>query len=126
MKYVKLFENFINKYELAKPLPDVDGKMIVENEEECYAVQFELINMGYDWVKFHKTSPIKSERINKIPKLNAHSGKEQYPIVIMWQRTNMKIVRTSIHDDDGEWVKFSDHFKFKTEHRGHNLKRFGV
>ena len=128
MKYVKLFESFISKYELIKPLPS-DGKISVDDEDQCYALQMELINMGYDWFKHSNTSFIKSERINKIPTINMTSGKDQYPLVITWQSHNKRILRTqtgtSIHDD-AETAEFNDYFKFNHENRGRNLKRFGV
>jgi hypothetical protein len=135
MKYVKLFENFISKYDLIKPLVD-NGVMRIENKDESSSLQLELINMGYDWTKFKRTSLVKSERIYHIPNTSNATGQESYPLLICWIKEEMKITRAMISsfdttikladNDPREIVEFNNYFKLKHEFRGHKLKKFGV
>jgi hypothetical protein len=117
MKYVKLFEDF-RKYDLVKDFPP-QGCCACSTPEEADALCEMLESAKY----VNANQDLGSILRNKEKYLNIiwqekHYSKEYY-------RMSDDLSKFSIEIKEKE-IKFKDYFKFKTEYRGHNLKKFGV
>lgn len=122
MKHIKLFEEFSNnsKYEL-KPGADLpeNGIILFENTDQYDFLGQFLIDQGY-------------EDVHEAYHANTRARLERDLIAIRWSikeqyggGNDKSIVFVVLKNRSG-LLNFSDYFQLKHEHRGHNLKKFGI
>ena len=93
-------------YECIKPLP-IEGGFNISDQQSQISVMIELC----------KTD----DRIIRIDDIDRWVDNRNASIG--WDSSRMMSHHSKIN---GETLKFSDYFKLKHEHRGKNLKKFGV
>ena len=122
MKYVKLFENFVVKYDLVKDLPRPDDKNTLNyfintsDIDKIRSIEFALKNSNYEL----GINAIKTKNIKSIFWFKDHD-KYCYK---KWddEFENETVIKTNTWSE----IKFEDYFKPKHEFRGINMKKFGV
>ena len=127
MKYVKLFESFVVKYDLIKDLPIPDDKNTLNyfintsDIDKIRSIEFALKNSNFTI----RTRVIKPN----IRSIFWFKDDSEY-YYQLWDDEFETETETDIIGVNPtiNWceVNFDEHFKLKHEFRGHNLKKFGV
>ena len=107
MKHINLFEEFIEKFDTIKDIPE-KGALQIDNNFQLHHLENILSKKGY------------SEHVIGV---KAHTLEDPETIGIIW---NPKKEWDRVNFVTDIFEKFTDYFKLKHEYRGHNLKKFGI